>query len=85
MAAAYIPGVARSLNEARRSAGGTLDASIAGCERDGLFKENSDDTVRWVDWQSLRGLPAVGRGARGCVTDSTVPGSDQHCDAMDGR
>jgi hypothetical protein len=85
MADTYIQAVARSLNEARRSASGTLDASVAGCERDGLFNEDEHDVLRWVDRAKLRGLPCVGRGVGGVVTDGLVPGSDEHCDAMDRR
>jgi hypothetical protein len=35
------------------------------------------------DSRRLRGLPAIGRSVGGVVTDSYVPGSDEHLDDMD--
>lgn len=64
--------------EARRSSAGTLDGNIQGCERDGLFSEDEDAVLMWLDYRKLRGLPAIGRGVSGHPTDSFVPGSDEH-------
>jgi hypothetical protein len=65
--------------DARRSAGGTIDGSIAGCERDGLFRPDEDEVLLlWLDYRALRGIPSIGRGVSGHPTDSFVPGSDEH-------
>ncbi len=68
-----------SLNDARRSSGGTLDRALVGCDRDGLFDVDEEDVpLMWLDFRKLRGLPAIGKGVSGHPTDSYVPGSDEH-------
>jgi len=37
---------------------------------------------RLIDGRTLRGLPAIGRGVRGQVTDQVVPGSDEHLERL---
>ena len=72
-----------NIHDARRSSAGTLDANMAGCERDGLFSQEDDATVlMWMDHRRLRGLPAIGKGVSGHPTDSFVPGSDEHLEQM---
>ena len=75
--------MARSLNEARKEAAARTAESIERCERDGCFGESTDDEVLlWIDRRALRGIPAIGRGSSGVVSDSCVPGSDEHLDQM---
>jgi hypothetical protein len=74
--------VAKSLQEARREGAQRTAQSVAECERDGLFDENTDEVLLWVDRRQIRGLPAIGRSSSGVVTDSFVPGSDEHLDQM---
>ncbi len=72
-----------NIHDARRSSAGTIEASIASCERDGLFTPDEDEVLlMWIDYRKLRGLPAIGKGVSGHPTDSFVPGSDEHLDAM---
>ena len=70
----------------RHEAAAVTAESVARCERDGLFDDDEDrEGLLWMDRAKLRGLPAVGRGSSGVVTDSSVPGSDEHLDWLDGR
>ncbi len=72
-----------NIYDARRSSAGTLDAAVAGCERDGLFTADVDEApLMWIDYRKLRGLPAIGKGVSGHPTDSFVPGSDEHLDYL---
>lgn len=72
--------VARSLNDARREAAELL-------ERNTPQRDVEPDAVTWAtapgDYQKLRGVPCIGRVA-GVVTDSTVPGSDEHLELWEG-
>jgi hypothetical protein len=78
--------VAQSLNAARRAAAARTAGSVERCERDGLFDDDEDgEGLLWIDRAKLRGLPAIGRGSSGVVTDSCVPGSDEHLEWLDGR
>jgi hypothetical protein len=79
--------VAQSLNEARRAAAAVTAESVQRCERDGLFNDDEEDRegMLWIDRAKLRGLPAIGRGSSGVISDSLVPGSDEHCEWLDSR
>jgi hypothetical protein len=35
------------------------------------------------DTRRLRGIPAIGHGVQGSVTDQFIPGSDEHLDMLD--
>jgi hypothetical protein len=42
------------------------------------LEQRTDQLVAWVDNELLRGIPARG----GVVTDSFIPGSDDHLDQL---
>jgi hypothetical protein len=72
-----------NIYEARRSSAGTLDGSMARCERDGLFNADEDEVLlMWLDYKALRGIPSIGKGVSGHPTDSFVPGSDEHLEQI---
>ncbi len=73
-----------NIYDARRSSAGTLDAAVAGCERDGLFDPDPADErhLMWLDSRKLRGIPSIGKGVSGHPTDSFIPGSEEHLEAM---
>jgi hypothetical protein len=72
--------VAKSLNAARREAAQRTADSIAGLERDGVLNEN--DEGKALLSRALRGIPSIGRGSSGVISDSCVAGSDEHLDQM---
>jgi hypothetical protein len=73
-----------NIYEARASSAGTIDGSIARCERDGLFNDDEDEVMLlWLDRGKLRGIPCLAKGTNGVMSDSVVPGSDEHIDQMD--
>jgi hypothetical protein len=75
--------VAISLSAKRKQIAGQLAEQVDEITRD--LGEQTDTVIgnapRLIDGRELRGWPAVGR-VRGVVTDSVVPGSDEHLEEL---
>jgi hypothetical protein len=75
--------VAQNLHRVRELIGQDLADQVAEISRD--MNTQVDTVVSATlpgDARRLRGIPAIGR-VGGVITDSTVPGSDEHLDEMD--
>jgi hypothetical protein len=72
--------VARTLREARRQTAELLSRQVAAIARDNDQSATVANAPRLLDKVRLRGIPAIG----GVITDSVIPGSDEHCENLDG-
>ena len=68
---------ARNLHHVRREIGSDLVDQVNEITQD--FNTQTEVITAWVDNELLRGIPAKG----GVITDSTIPGSDDHVDRLD--
>jgi hypothetical protein len=66
-----------NLHHVRALLGADLTNQVEQISRE--LQQESDDLVVWVDSKLLRGIPARG----GVITDSLIPGSDEHLDQLD--
>ena len=73
------PLTARNLQHVRAQLGADLVEQVDEITQD--LGQEVDTLTAWIDNSLLRGIPAIG----GVITDSTIPGSDEHLDSMDIR
>lgn len=75
--------MAQSLHRVRELIGADLDDQVKEVTRE--FEIQSDAVAQGphLDGRRLRGIPAISREAGGVVTDSFVPGCDEHLEEMD--
>jgi hypothetical protein len=70
-----------SLNEARRKVADNLDNHVRKLSAEAVDARTVTG-VRHDDRKRLRGLPCIAKRTSGVVTDSFIPGSDEHLDSM---
>jgi hypothetical protein len=68
---------ARNLHHVRQLLGADLIGQVEQITTD--LNQRTEQLTAWVDVELLRGIPACG----GVITDSVIPGSDDHMDWLD--
>ena len=75
--------MSKSLFQARLAAARLNDELLQELRDSEDVQEELSIATAAGDGRKLRGLPCFAKGASGVVTDSFVPGSDEHLEQMD--
>jgi hypothetical protein len=74
--------MAKSLFEARRESAVMNQELLQELHDTEHIQERPSIATAAGDHRKLRGIPAIGRGVSGHPSDSYVPGSDEHLEAI---